>query len=66
LRANDLSHWQTTLIAREPERIFDLLRLRLFSLVSPTAVSLPSGKLGFGRAVLVRDPDGHAMRLAVQ
>src|SRR5919106_3548500 len=29
LRANDLSHWQTTLIASEPERIFDLLRLRM-------------------------------------
>jgi catechol 2,3-dioxygenase-like lactoylglutathione lyase family enzyme len=64
LRANDLSHWQTTLITRGPERIFDLLRLRVFSLVSPSAVSVPSGKLGFGRAVLVRDPDGHAMRLA--
>jgi catechol 2,3-dioxygenase-like lactoylglutathione lyase family enzyme len=66
LRANDLSHWQTTLIASEPERIFDLLRLRMFSLVSPIAVSLPSGKLGFDRAVLIRDPDGHAMRVASQ
>jgi catechol 2,3-dioxygenase-like lactoylglutathione lyase family enzyme len=64
LRANDLSHWQTTLITSEPERIFDLVRLRVFSLVSPTAVNVPSRKLGFGRAVLVRDPDGHAMRLA--
>ena len=63
LRANDLSHWQTTLIAREPERVFDLLRLRVFSLVSPTVVSVPSAQLGLGRAVLVRDPDGHAMRL---
>jgi catechol 2,3-dioxygenase-like lactoylglutathione lyase family enzyme len=63
LRANDLSHWQTTLITREPERILDLLRLRVFALVSPAIVSVPPEKLGFGRAVLIRDPDGHAMRL---
>lgn len=64
LRANDVSHWQTTLTTGAPERLFDLLRLRVFSLVSPTSVSMPSQDLGFTRAVLVRDPDGHAMRLA--
>jgi catechol 2,3-dioxygenase-like lactoylglutathione lyase family enzyme len=63
LRANDVAHWQTTLVTRTPERIFDLLRLRVFSLVSPATVALPSPSLGFGRGVLVRDPDGHAMRL---
>jgi catechol 2,3-dioxygenase-like lactoylglutathione lyase family enzyme len=64
LRANDLLHWQTTLMTNSPERIFELLGLRIFSLVSPSAVTLPSAALGVGRAVLVRDPDGHAMRLA--
>jgi catechol 2,3-dioxygenase-like lactoylglutathione lyase family enzyme len=63
LRANDVAHWQTTLVTRTPERIFDLLRLRMFSLVSPGIVALPAHGLGFGRGVLVRDPDGHAMRL---
>jgi catechol 2,3-dioxygenase-like lactoylglutathione lyase family enzyme len=63
LRANDVAHWQTTLVTRTPDRIFDLLRLRVFSLVSPVAVALPSPGLGFDRGVLVRDPDGHAMRL---
>src|SRR5688572_12956900 len=63
LRANDVAHWQTTLVTRTPERIFDLLRLRVFSLVSPATVALPTPGLGFGRGVLVRDPDGHAMRL---
>jgi catechol 2,3-dioxygenase-like lactoylglutathione lyase family enzyme len=62
LRVNDLAHWQTTLVIDAPERIFDLLRRRVFSLVSPTTVTLPSGSAG--RAVLIRDPDGHAMRLA--
>jgi catechol 2,3-dioxygenase-like lactoylglutathione lyase family enzyme len=64
LRANDVSHWQTTLLTPAPERIVDLLPLRLFSLVSPTVVTPPSPQPGFERAVLIRDPDGHAMRLA--
>jgi hypothetical protein len=64
LSANDLSHWQTTLLTSTPEQIFDLLRRRVFSLVSPAVVTLPSGDVGIRRAVLVRDPDGHAMRLA--
>jgi catechol 2,3-dioxygenase-like lactoylglutathione lyase family enzyme len=63
LRANDVAHWQTTLVTRTPERIFDLLPLRVFSLVSPSTVTLPTPSLGFGRGVLVRDPDGHGMRL---
>ena len=63
VRANDLAHWQTTLLTNAPDRIFDLLPLRVFSLVSPMTVTLPSPGLGFSRGVLVRDPDGHAMRL---
>ena len=63
LRANDLAHWQTTLVTHAPDRIFALLPRRVFSLVSPITVALPSPSLGFTRAVLVRDPDGHAMRL---
>jgi len=63
LRANDLAHWQTTLRTEMPDRLFALLPLRMFSLVSPTTVALPSPGLGFSRGVLVRDPDGHAMRL---
>jgi catechol 2,3-dioxygenase-like lactoylglutathione lyase family enzyme len=64
LRANDVSHWQTTLLTTTPERIFDLIGLRVFSLVSPSTITLPSSAIGLGRAVLIRDPDGHAMRLA--
>jgi catechol 2,3-dioxygenase-like lactoylglutathione lyase family enzyme len=64
LRANDLAHWQTTLHTSTPERIFDFLRLRVFSLVSPAVVTPQSAQLGFHAAVLVRDPDGHGMRLA--
>ena len=66
LHANDVAHWQTTLIASEPERVNDLLRLRLFSLVSPIVVSVPTRTLLLRKALLVRDPDGHGLRIAAR
>jgi len=66
LHANDVAHWQTTMLAPAPERINDVLRERVFSLVSPDVVALPGGDLGIHRAVLVRDPDGHGVRLAAR
>ena len=65
LRANDILHWQTTLLTDAPERVFDRHRGRVFFLVSPTVVTLPSGG-GLSRAALIRDPDGHAIRLAAR
>jgi len=64
LRANDIAHWQTTLVANAPARINDLLRLRIFSLVSPNVVTLPAPSPAIREAILVRDPDGHGIRLA--
>jgi catechol 2,3-dioxygenase-like lactoylglutathione lyase family enzyme len=64
LHANDLLHWQTTLIAADPGAANGLLRDRIFSLVSPNVMTLPTAALGLSRAVMVRDPDGHALRLA--
>jgi len=65
LRANDIAHWQTTLVAAKPDAIADLLGLRLFTLVSPNAVDVAPA-LGIRRALLVRDPDGHGIRLAAR
>jgi catechol 2,3-dioxygenase-like lactoylglutathione lyase family enzyme len=65
LRANDVAHWQTTLLTPAPARAVDLARhQRVLSLVSPTAVALPDRQLGFASGLLVRDPDGHGVRLA--
>ncbi|MGA7993254.1 MAG: VOC family protein [Thermoanaerobaculia bacterium] len=62
-RANDLWHWQTRLetgdVAAAETRLF-AARSRF---VSPGAVSLPDRSLGFPEALLVRDPDGHALEL---
>jgi len=63
LHANDIAHWQTTLVTPAPERAVDFVRRRLFTLVSPGTITLPSSTLGFRSGVLVRDPDGHGMRL---
>ncbi|HET9369193.1 MAG TPA: VOC family protein [Vicinamibacterales bacterium] len=63
LRANDLAHWQTTLVTRGLTALFDLSLAKTFRLVSPDVVSIADGRLGFRRAALVRDLDGHAMRL---
>jgi catechol 2,3-dioxygenase-like lactoylglutathione lyase family enzyme len=66
MHANDIAHWQTTLVAATPERVNDLLRARIFSLVSPDVITLPSRDLGLSRAVLIRDRDGHAIRVAAR
>jgi len=66
LHANDVAHWQITLLTADPERVNDLIRLRLFSLVSPNVVTLPSTVLGIRRALLLRDPDGHGLRVATR
>jgi catechol 2,3-dioxygenase-like lactoylglutathione lyase family enzyme len=63
LKANDLAHWQTTIATRGLEAVFDLASRRVFSLVSPQPVLPPDPSLGFKRGVLVRDPDGHGVRL---
>jgi catechol 2,3-dioxygenase-like lactoylglutathione lyase family enzyme len=63
-RANDLLHWQTDLVA---DGAIAPLAQRLFSahaeFVSPGDVELPDASLGFRHAMLVADPDGHALRI---
>jgi catechol 2,3-dioxygenase-like lactoylglutathione lyase family enzyme len=60
LKANDLAHWQTTLLATALDAVSGLRQLFF---VSPGAVDMGSADLGFRRALLLRDPDGHALRL---
>ena len=62
LKANDIAHWQTTLVTTAPQSVLAGLATRLFSLVSPSAQ--PATELGLTRAMLVRDADGHGIRLA--
>jgi len=66
LHANDVSHWQTTVLASAPERVNDFIRSRLLSLVSPNVITLPAGDPAIRRGVVVRDPDGHGLRIAAR
>jgi catechol 2,3-dioxygenase-like lactoylglutathione lyase family enzyme len=61
LRANDVAHWQITMTATGIERL--LRPTRLFQLVSPDVTRIDADRAGFSRGLLVRDPDGHGVRL---
>lgn len=62
-RSSDVMHWQTTLVTGDATALVERLRRGSHRFVSPGLVSMPDRVLGFSRAVLVRDPDGHVLRL---
>jgi catechol 2,3-dioxygenase-like lactoylglutathione lyase family enzyme len=63
-RANDLMHWQTTLIFNNTEALAQRVRAAdNYDFVSPAAaVAVPESRLGFKKGFLIRDPDGHVMQ----
>jgi catechol 2,3-dioxygenase-like lactoylglutathione lyase family enzyme len=66
LRANDIGHWQTTLMTERLEPLLPLARDHRITLVSPGSVTTAPLPLGFSAGALARDPDGHGMRLIVR
>jgi len=62
-RASDVIHWQTTLTVNNAEAAAVNLKANRSTFVSPGLVQLGRNDLGFTRALLVRDPDGHVMEL---
>jgi catechol 2,3-dioxygenase-like lactoylglutathione lyase family enzyme len=66
LRANDVAHWQTTLVTERLEPLAGLARDHRLALVSPGTVNTAPLSLGFREGSLTRDPDGHGMRLVVR
>jgi len=63
LAANDVAHWQTTLVADDPAPL--LVDQHGGGLVSPDVVRLDPA-LGFSRGLMLRDPDGHAVRIVAR
>jgi catechol 2,3-dioxygenase-like lactoylglutathione lyase family enzyme len=61
--ANDLWHWQTSLVVADVAAAADALRAAGVKFVSPDVMTVPDPALGFAKAIMVLDPDGHAMRL---
>jgi catechol 2,3-dioxygenase-like lactoylglutathione lyase family enzyme len=62
-RASDLVHWQTTVLVPDASRALAAARGAAAPLVSPGVVGAAGPDDGFARGLLLRDPDGHAMRL---
>jgi len=63
-RANDLVHWQTQLVATAAGAAGQRLRQARAPFVSSGVVEPPGGELGLRKGFLVRDPDGHVVRVA--
>jgi catechol 2,3-dioxygenase-like lactoylglutathione lyase family enzyme len=65
-KATDLWHWQTTLVSKDIHAVTDRLRKAGVQFITPDVVTLPQAtqaQLGFKKAVMIRDPNGHAIRL---
>jgi len=62
-RANDISHWQTWVVTSDVSGAEQQLLREKVSFVSSGIVNSVDGKLGFRKASLVRDPDGHVLEL---
>jgi catechol 2,3-dioxygenase-like lactoylglutathione lyase family enzyme len=62
-RANDVAHWQTRLLVKDADAATRALRADGFAFISPHSVDVVPDALGFDEALLVRDPDGHAMEI---
>ena len=63
-RADDLWHWETTLQVKNIDQAAERLRQGGAQMISPGVVTLPkSNPLGFAKGFLVKDPDGHVLRI---
>ncbi len=62
-RPDDLLHWQTTLVVEEVGATAEYLRSRGYKSISWDKVELPERTLGFTKALLFKDPDGHTLRI---
>lgn len=61
--ANDLWHWQTTLITDNAANAMQKLNGAKRRLIPPRIAHLPEKLLGFSKGFLARDPDGHGLQI---
>jgi catechol 2,3-dioxygenase-like lactoylglutathione lyase family enzyme len=62
-QANDLLHWETTLVVADADAAAERLRDTNVEFFSLNVVDLPDPSLGFQTGFLVVDPDGHVLRI---
>ena len=65
-KANDLVHWQTKFLGTNVARAAQDLQKFRSPFLSTGVVELTSGRPGFHKSFVARDPDGHAVQLAQQ
>jgi catechol 2,3-dioxygenase-like lactoylglutathione lyase family enzyme len=67
IEPNDLAHWETTMITADADLAFQQLAKRRALLISPGVAVLGSSAAQAAhsafKGLLVRDPDGHAVRM---
>lgn len=62
--SNDLWHWEATLVTADIERVFKDCVTNGESLITSQIVTLPEDNpFGYTRAFMLRDPDGHALKI---
>lgn len=62
-RASDVVHRQTALLTRSADSVAQQLHVTKVNFVSSGVVVNQTGQLGFSKAFLVRDPDGHVVEI---
>jgi catechol 2,3-dioxygenase-like lactoylglutathione lyase family enzyme len=62
-QASDVVHRQTVLLTRGADAAARQLQSSRVNFVSSGVVANQTGQLGFSKALLVRDPDGHAIEI---
>jgi catechol 2,3-dioxygenase-like lactoylglutathione lyase family enzyme len=65
-RANDLWHWETTVVVEDIDAGLMALEASDVAWVSDGVVGFSDRAHGFTRAAVLRDPDGHAIRLVAR
>ncbi len=62
-KSNDLWHWQTSFEAEKADDLAEILFKNKYDFVSSGLVNFLNKNSGFSQALLVRDTDGHAVRI---
>src|SRR5713101_1224441 len=62
-KANDLLHWQTTIMTSDVDAVAKKLRESHVAFTSSGVVVMQKDKAGFAKGAIVRDPDGHDLLL---
>lgn len=62
IQPNDLAHWETTVTTADADLALETFLMQRVMLVSPSVARL-SRSSEFSKALLVHDPDGHAVKV---